>query len=144
MSEDEKGKEVMTNRFESEERAEAEPGSYKHSNGKDDEVIADLGSLSPFDFERQRLDLASQLGIRLSVLDKHYEEQRRRLKKSEAADAFMEPVEPWDRPVDGAELLDDLAETFDRYVLLPNGGSESAPFGLSTLTPMTAFRYRRT
>jgi hypothetical protein len=103
----------------------AEAAASKHTNGKDDDIIGILGSLSPVEFGRQRQALAGQLGVRLSFLDKCYDEERRKDLKSEEADAFMEPVKPWDRPVGGAELLDNLVETFDRFVLLPNGGSET-------------------
>jgi putative DNA primase/helicase len=103
----------------------AETGTSQHTNGKDEAIMAILGSLSTLDYERQRQDLADQLGVRMSFLDKCYDEQRRRLCQSEVLETFMEPVEPWDTPVDGAELLDDLAETFNRYVLLPNGGEET-------------------
>jgi putative DNA primase/helicase len=114
----------MTNNCESGERVEAGTRPSKHSNGKDEDIIGNLGSLSPFEYERQRQMLADQLGVRVSFLDRRYE-QRSNCLPSHAAEPFMEPVKPWDKPVDGAELLDSLAEIFDRYLLLPNGGSET-------------------
>ena len=37
---------------------------------------------------------------------------------------FADP-EPWPEPVDGAALLDDLAQTYRRFVSLPDGGAEA-------------------
>ncbi len=35
------------------------------------------------------------------------------------------PIEPWSEPVDGEELLDELAHTFSRFLALPGHGAEA-------------------
>jgi hypothetical protein len=37
----------------------------------------------------------------------------------------FEDLEPWPDPVDGASLLDEIAEIYRRYVVLPSGGPET-------------------
>src|SRR5690348_10594066 len=37
----------------------------------------------------------------------------------------LPPPVPWPDPVDGAALLDDIAETFRRHLILPRGAAEA-------------------
>ena len=37
----------------------------------------------------------------------------------------LESPEPWDEPVDGAELLDKLVKVFKRNLILPDGAAEA-------------------
>jgi putative DNA primase/helicase len=37
----------------------------------------------------------------------------------------FEELEPWPDPVDGVQLLDEIAQTFRRFVVLPEGGAEA-------------------
>ena len=50
------------------------------------------------------------------------------------------PVEPWPEPVDGAALLDEIAATVARYIVLPTGAAEAiALWVLHTHTHATAY-----
>src|SRR5262245_65275280 len=51
---------------------------------------------------------------------------------------FTDP-EPWPEAVDGAALLDDLAQTYRRFVSLPDGGAEALALWLVLTYPLDAF-----
>jgi len=38
---------------------------------------------------------------------------------------LLEDPEPWDHEVDGAQLLDEMTETFKRFLILPDHGAEA-------------------
>ena len=83
--------------------------------------LARLAGLGPLDYDRQRLDAAEQMGIRVGTLD----DEVRRFKGESAEDAQSGVVfdltdpEPWPTPVDGVDLLDQTVQTISRYVALP-------------------------
>src|SRR5690348_3311564 len=88
----------------------------------DDAELARLATLPELEYERQRKDTAARLGIsRVSILD--------RLVASLRGDGAQETggrgrpldlmdIEPWPTPVDGNELLAELADTIRRHVIL--------------------------
>src|SRR5215813_538860 len=51
---------------------------------------------------------------------------------------FADP-EPWPEPVDGAALLDDLAQTYRRFVSLPDGGTEALALWIVFTYALDAF-----
>lgn len=88
----------------------------------DDAELARLATLPELEYERQRKDTAARLGIsRVSILD--------RLVASLRGDGAQETggrgrpldlmdIEPWPTPVDGNEMLAELAATIRRHVIL--------------------------
>jgi putative DNA primase/helicase len=91
-----------------------------------DEVVRRLAEFSPLRYDQIRLEEASQLGIRVSTLDREVAALRR-----ESNDAgqghtleLWEP-EPSEETVDGAALLDRLVESFKRFAILPPGAPEA-------------------
>jgi putative DNA primase/helicase len=93
------------------------------SNGDADAEIERLAKLSAVEYEQQRTSAAEKLGFRTSILDKLVEGERRRLNpdaddgKQGHAIAFPEP-EPWPEKVDGAALLDGVAEAIRNHVVM--------------------------
>lgn len=91
-------------------------------------IIAELASLSRIEYDRRREDEAKRLGIRLATLDLEIDAVRRVNQAApdtaNGTSIAIEDVEPWPEPVDGVELLNDLAATFKRYVALPDHGAE--------------------
>lgn len=82
-----------------------------------------LSCLSRYQYEQERTDAASRLGMRPQVLDSEIKERRR-----SAADGgnsgtalVLEEPEPWPEPVNGADLLDELAVVLTRFVKMPEG-----------------------
>ena len=84
----------------------------------DDAEIKRLAELSPVQYERERKDAAELLGIRAAILDKLVQAERPDDdSKQGRAVSFPEP-ELWPEPVNGAALLDSIAEAIRRYVIL--------------------------
>jgi hypothetical protein len=111
----------MANRVDAEQVGKAKRRAGP--KGREEDILSILGSLSPVEFGQRRQELANKLGVGMSFIDKEYEERRRETAKAEASASFLEPVEPWHGPVNGAELLDELTQMFYRYALLPSAGS---------------------
>jgi putative DNA primase/helicase len=84
--------------------------------------IERLATLPVDDYEREREAAAEKLGIRRSVLDGLVRTIRA---PTGSGRLHIKTVEPWAHPVDGAELLTEIAKTVARYVKLPGGGSEA-------------------
>ena len=84
--------------------------------------IQGLSTLSEIDYQRQRLDVAQELGIRAPILDKLVRGARAEADEANARLPHWE-VEPWDAEVPGAKLLDDIERIFRRYIVLPEGAS---------------------
>jgi Protein of unknown function (DUF3631) len=95
------------------------------SNGIDDAAeLERLARLAPLDYERTRKTSAEKLGIkRLSLLDNLVKAKRAELGldgddgKQGHTIEFPAP-EPWPAPVDGAELLDEIAKAIGAHVIM--------------------------
>jgi putative DNA primase/helicase len=92
----------------------------------DDQTIARLAGLPLLEYERQREKVAKQLGCRAPILDKLVD--ARRSKKTDASlqgsSVNFPEIEPWPEPVDGTEMLNQISQTFSRYIVLPDGASD--------------------
>jgi putative DNA primase/helicase len=87
-------------------------------------LIAELVALPPLKYARQRKEAAAAIGIPLGMLDKLVNEQR----KAGDAAAAQPPhwdVEPWPESVEGAALLDAVANVLSRYAVLPQHAREA-------------------
>ena len=86
-----------------------------------EQTVARLARLSPLDYERVRESEASRLGIRrVMALDAEVKKARPRTGDDVYGGELMFPeCEPWPTPVDGAELLEELARTARTFVVLP-------------------------
>jgi putative DNA primase/helicase len=85
-----------------------------------DAEIERLAKLKPVEYERERRAAGQRLGIRASILDRLVKAQRPDDddRKQGRAITLPEP-ERWHTPVDGAALLDALAEAIGRHVVMP-------------------------
>ncbi len=86
-----------------------------------------LAKLSKLKYDQCREDEAKRLGVRVKTLD---DAVRRYQGEEEAKETSLlfTPVEPSAEPVDGAELLEDIAETLRRFVVLPDHAAETVAF----------------
>lgn len=87
----------------------------------DELEIKRLAKLSPLDYAREREKAAAGLALGVTVLDRLV---RNSAEKQAPATGQGRPisfpeVEPWPKPVNGAELLDELCSTVRRHVVLP-------------------------
>jgi len=72
-----------------------------------------LSSLSPIQYDKVRICEAKAIGVRPATLDACVKTS----KKADPNEAPFEEVEPWNRPVNGAELLNDLTQTVRRFII---------------------------
>jgi hypothetical protein len=92
----------------------------------DDTEIKRLAELNPVQYERERKAAAERLGIRAAILDKLVQAERPDDEaKQGRAVSFPEP-ELWPEPVNGAALLDSIAEAIRRYVVLSDHSRDAA------------------
>jgi len=96
----------------------------------DEETFQRLAAMPLLDYERCRVAEAKRLGIgRVSTLDNLVDGKR---PKSEAADRELQgwtldmaDVELWSEDVNGADVLNETATTFSRYVVMPDGAADA-------------------
>ncbi len=94
--------------------------------------VAQLSELPKDQYERQRKAAAKELEVRTSVLDKDVDDARKQSSTLAAGFAF-EDIEPWGAPVAAAELLQRVAATFRRFVVLSAKEADAAAlWALST------------
>ncbi|MCZ6763733.1 MAG: DUF3631 domain-containing protein [Alphaproteobacteria bacterium] len=87
------------------------------ANKRAEEEIARLAELSKFRYEQVRGDEAERLGVRKSVLDD--EVKRARSLGGTVREITYPESKPYPEPVDGDDLLSDIAQTIRKYVVLP-------------------------
>ena len=87
-----------------------------------------LARLPILDYEQKRLDAAERLGVRTSVLDAQVKAARQADggTKGQGRPLQLPVIEPWDKPVDGTDLLDSIATSIERFVVLPPGAVAAA------------------
>jgi putative DNA primase/helicase len=100
------------------------PSSF--SAESDEQAFTRLGQLTPAQFDRVRQAEASHLGIRLETLDSEVARCRLNADYDAQARAIkLPPVEPWPEPVDGQEVLHQVAERFVLRVIMPPGAPQA-------------------
>jgi putative DNA primase/helicase len=85
-------------------------------------LIRELSALSPMEYDQRRRQEAARLGARVSTLDAEVAQARRGGSSHTAPTntPIIPDVEPWQVPVDGAALLDEMVSAFTRFVVLPD------------------------
>ena len=97
-----------------------EPAPYE---AETEAVVAALAGLSGVEYDQRRNQAAIDLGIRRSTLDAAVDAARGQRAPSEGG--FLAPVALWDDPVDGADLLTELTDVFERHFILPKRAAET-------------------
>ncbi len=96
---------------------------------EDDESFSRLAHLSKVEYDRARKREADSMGIRVATLDEEVDKRRPSLGNEDGKQGRkveLHEFEPWPTPVDGAELLDELASAIADYVVLPENGADTA------------------
>jgi hypothetical protein len=95
----------------------------------DDETIKRLAAMSVLEYERVRKDEAEKLGCRESVLDRLVNAERLLANPAnealQGAAVTLPDVAPWPEPVNGAMVLEQIAERIKHYVVTPPGAAEA-------------------
>ncbi len=102
------------------------PGAVSGNDFQDNETFNRLAKLSPAEYDRCRETEAERLKIRVSTLDA--EVQKRRAPSGEALQESaldLPDVELWPEPVNGAEVLSEIADDITRYMVLPKGAANA-------------------
>jgi hypothetical protein len=91
-----------------------------------DEVLDTLAALLPHEYEPVRLDFAKRLKFRPVELDKEVRRRRKFLFGEEAetlagSAVVFADLEPWDKSVTLAKLLDELSQLIRDYIVFQNG-----------------------
>lgn len=97
-------------------------GTASTSESAQADEMRRLAQLSPIDYDRQRKEAAKSLGIRPATLDA----QVKQLRDGNSSDLPFEDVEPWQYPVNGAELLSEIANTIRRFIVCSPEASNGA------------------
>jgi hypothetical protein len=103
--------------------------AQKESAGeiKDDAEIGRLARLSTVQYERERKNAAERLGIRAAILDRLVQAERPDDDENQQGRAVSFPdPEPWPESVDGAALLDSIADAIRRFVVLSDHCRDTA------------------
>ena len=91
-------------------------------------AVAALAKLKPLEYERVRESEAKRLGVRVGALDKEAARARGDAEPDAPGSGrvlALEDPEPWPEAVDGAALLDDLADVFPKFLVLSEGAAEA-------------------
>lgn len=103
-----------------------QPAALAGLPATDAAAIERLAALSSTDYDRCREAEAKALGVRVGTLDKLVAVLRGEAESDTAGQGraiTFETVEPWPDPVNGADLLDDLAALARRHLILPDHGA---------------------
>jgi putative DNA primase/helicase len=85
----------------------------------DDQSFERLANLPPAQYDRCRENEAKRLKIRVATLDGEVSKRRPTSDTGPQGNVTLRTVEPWPDPVNGAELLNDIAAFYERFVVLP-------------------------
>lgn len=89
----------------------------------DGEVIARLAALPPLDYDRVRKDEAKALNVRPATLD--YMVKQARAGHDQDQSQFAD-IEPWHEAVNPGDLLDEIASTIQRFIVLDHHQAQAA------------------
>lgn len=84
------------------------------SERTDQDIVQRLAVLSPIEYDRIRKSEAKALGVRPATLDAMVKATR---KEEADASPFFEDVDPWQDPVDPAELFGDISTAVRQFVV---------------------------
>ena len=87
-----------------------------HARAADEKEIARLAVLDHISYDREREQAAKRLGCRVSSLDKTVEARRVETASENAVEICRE-IEPWAKPINVAELLNDIRSTIARFIV---------------------------
>jgi len=101
---------------------EKKEDSTVNLSNNDEQVIKELAQLSTFQYDRLRITKADELGVQVSTLDREVKKARNDFQ----TDGFnLGDPEPFQSPVNGADLLDEIVTTLKRYLVLPEHAAEA-------------------
>jgi putative DNA primase/helicase len=88
--------------------------------------IAELAKLGRMEYDRALTAAAKRLKVREATLNKEVKDVRAVLEADDSKGGFLTPVTPWKKPVDGNDLLIEIANVLDRHVIFSRSASTAA------------------
>lgn len=89
----------------------------------DDALIQHLARLKPLEYDRVRKDQAKVLGVQVSTLDKLVKAER---ETCHAKQSPFTDIDPWHEVVEPAQLLDEITQVIQRFIVLDKHQAEAA------------------
>jgi len=86
------------------------------------EMVEKLAKLKPIEYDKQRKEVAANLGVSVTALDA--EVRAARSSDRSAGTIEFEAVEPWPEEVNGEELLDEVSALILRYLVIPDNSRQ--------------------
>jgi putative DNA primase/helicase len=107
----------------------------------DQELLGRLAHMSQLEYERAREGAAKDLGIRVPALDEMVGKLKADLarEEDEHAGAGLREHLPWDKPVDGAALLDWIWEAVTDHIVLSAAGADAVTLWIAFTHAHDAF-----
>ncbi len=108
---------------------------YLHAGGAkvlpqtDDEVIARLAALKPLEYDRVRTVEAKALKVQVKTLDNMVKAER---ESNNQGDSPFADIEPWHEAIAPAQLLDEVASTIQRFIVLDKLQAQTAALWVAT------------
>ena len=103
-------------------RPTAQPADGSESHGAE---IIRLSTLSKLGYDRERKDAARRMGVRAAILDKVVAAERKDDGGGQGRALKLDEPEPWQEPVDGVALLDDVVAAIQQYVVLTDAAARA-------------------
>ncbi len=103
-------------------------GNAPKISDHDEAELARLAALPVLVYERERKEAAEKLGCRESTLNDLVKARRPRsdnASRLQGNAVVLQGIEPWPEPVNGAQVLDGIAKTFESYLVLPDGAADA-------------------
>ena len=112
----------------------------------EDETITRLAALPLVEYDRTRKAEAEKLECRVAILDSLVNAKRLQMRPGDGdnlqgnAVDFLD-VAPYETSVNGAQLLDEVAATFSRYLVLPVGAADTLALWVTLTHCFEAFEH---
>ncbi|MBI3805401.1 MAG: DUF3631 domain-containing protein [Nitrospirae bacterium] len=105
------------------------------------EILQALAGLSLLDYEQIRERVAKIGGVRVSVLDAEVAALRPEGETSQTGTPMeFEEIIPWDEPVDGAALFDEIETTLKTFMIIPDHAAMAIPLWVAFSHSIDLFR----
>lgn len=94
----------------------------------DEDVIKYLASLKPLEYDRVRKEQAKLLGVQIKTLDSMVKAER---EASEQDNSPFADIEPWHEAIAPAQLLDEITQAIQRFIVLDKYQAQTAALWVS-------------
>jgi hypothetical protein len=100
-------------------------GDGKPASNDDAEILR-LAKLSIVQYERERIEAATRLGLRTSILDRLVAAERESYDGKQGRALNLPEPQPWHEPVSGTTLLGDLSMAIRQHVVMSEHSADTA------------------